>query len=164
MPTNRRRATHGLAPVPASPETSITPDVAGSVHPLTATLFVRELAPEAGVLRFLPRKQQRQARRRGAHRRSAAALERVGRLARIAREHVLPQLEGLASDLQREGGIGEVDPAFARLGRMAKAFTVLQGTEASARAWLEVVCVAYLFVRLLATDLTSGAGDDARIP
>jgi S1-C subfamily serine protease len=39
-----RQDIYGLHPVPTTPETAITQDVAGTVHPLTATLFVRELA------------------------------------------------------------------------------------------------------------------------
>ncbi len=39
-----RQDIYGLHPVPTNPETSITADVPGNVHPLTATLFVKELA------------------------------------------------------------------------------------------------------------------------
>jgi len=44
----------------------------------------------------------------------------------------------------------KVEHAFARLGRWRRLSRCYEGTEASARAWLEVVCVAYLFVRLRA--------------
>jgi hypothetical protein len=40
--------------------------------------------------------------------------------------------------------------AHARLGRWRRLSRCYEGTEASAKAWLEVVCVAYLFVRLRA--------------
>ncbi len=43
-----------------------------------------------------------------------------------------------------------VEHAFARLGRWRRLSRCYEGTEASAKAWLEVVCVAYLFVRLRA--------------
>ena len=42
----------------------------------------------------------------------------------------------------------KVEHAFARLGRWRRLSGCYEGTEASARAWLEVVCVAYLFARL----------------
>ena len=42
----------------------------------------------------------------------------------------------------------KVEHAFARLGRWRRLSRCYEGTEASARAWLEVVCVAYLFARL----------------
>ncbi len=42
----------------------------------------------------------------------------------------------------------KVEHAFARLGRWPRLSRCYEGTEASARAWLEVVCVAYLFARL----------------
>jgi hypothetical protein len=44
----------------------------------------------------------------------------------------------------------KVEHAFACLGRWRRLSGCYEGTEASARAWLEVVCVAYLFVRLRA--------------
>jgi putative transposase len=44
----------------------------------------------------------------------------------------------------------KVEHAFARLGRWRRLSRCYEGTEASARAWLEVVCLAYLFVRLRA--------------
>jgi hypothetical protein len=44
----------------------------------------------------------------------------------------------------------KVEHAFARLGRWRRLSRCYEGTEASAKAWLEVVCVAYLFVRLRA--------------
>ncbi len=43
--------------------------------------------------------------------------------------------------------LNKVEHAFARLGRWKRLSRCCEGTEASARAWLEVVCVAYLFVR-----------------
>src|SRR6185369_1974813 len=39
-----RQDIYGLHPVPKNPETSMTPELAQNVHPLTATLFVKELA------------------------------------------------------------------------------------------------------------------------
>lgn len=39
-----REDVKGLAPVPVNPDVSMTPDVPGNVHPLTAKLFVKELA------------------------------------------------------------------------------------------------------------------------
>jgi serine protease Do len=39
-----RQDIYGLQPVPVSSETALATDVPGTVHPLTATLFVRELA------------------------------------------------------------------------------------------------------------------------
>jgi len=42
----------------------------------------------------------------------------------------------------------KVEHAFARLGRWRRLARCYEGTEASARAWLEVVCVAYLVARL----------------
>jgi serine protease Do len=39
-----REDVRGLAPVPTNPDVSIAPDIAGAVHPLTAKLFVKELA------------------------------------------------------------------------------------------------------------------------
>ena len=42
----------------------------------------------------------------------------------------------------------KVEHAFARLGRWRRLARCYEGTEASARAWLEVACVAYLFARL----------------
>lgn len=44
----------------------------------------------------------------------------------------------------------KIEHAFARLGRWRRLSRCYEGTEASAKAWLEVVCVAYLFVRLRA--------------
>jgi hypothetical protein len=41
----------------------------------------------------------------------------------------------------------KVEHAFAP-GTLAAAARCYEGTEASARAWLEVACVAYLFARL----------------
>jgi transposase len=41
-----------------------------------------------------------------------------------------------------------VEHAFARLGRWRRQSRCYEGTEASARAWLEVASVAYLFARL----------------
>ncbi len=43
-----------------------------------------------------------------------------------------------------------VEYAFARLGRWRRLSRCYEGTEASARAWLEVACLAYLFTRLRA--------------
>jgi transposase len=43
-----------------------------------------------------------------------------------------------------------VEPAFACLGRWRRLSRCYEGSAASARAWLEVVCVAYLLVRLRA--------------
>ena len=42
----------------------------------------------------------------------------------------------------------KVEHAFARLGRWRRLSRCYEGIEASARAWLEVVCVAYLLARL----------------
>jgi transposase len=42
----------------------------------------------------------------------------------------------------------KVEHAFARLGRWRRLSRCYEGTEASARDGLEVVCVAYLFARL----------------
>ena len=42
----------------------------------------------------------------------------------------------------------KVEHAFARLGRWRRLSRCYEGTETSARAWLEVACVAYLFARL----------------
>ena len=42
----------------------------------------------------------------------------------------------------------KVEHAFARLGRWRRLSRCYEGTEASARAWLEVASVAYLFARL----------------
>jgi transposase len=42
----------------------------------------------------------------------------------------------------------KVEHAFARLGRWRRLSRCYEGTEASARAWLEVVCLAYLLARL----------------
>jgi S1-C subfamily serine protease len=39
-----REDVRGLTPVPTNPDVSIAPDVPGAVHPLTAKLFVKELA------------------------------------------------------------------------------------------------------------------------
>ena len=44
----------------------------------------------------------------------------------------------------------KVEHAFARLGRWRRLSRCYEGTEASARAWLEVACFAYLFARLRA--------------
>lgn len=44
----------------------------------------------------------------------------------------------------------KVEHAFARLGRWRRLSRCYEGTEASARAWLEVACLAYLFARLRA--------------
>jgi len=44
----------------------------------------------------------------------------------------------------------KVEHAFARLGRWRRLSRCYEQTEASARAWLEVVCVAYLLVWLRA--------------
>lgn len=41
-----------------------------------------------------------------------------------------------------------VEHAFARLGRWRRLSRCYEGTAASARAWLEVAAVAYLFARL----------------
>jgi hypothetical protein len=46
--------------------------------------------------------------------------------------------------------LDKVEHAFARLGRWRRLSGCHEGTEASARAWLEAVCVAYVFVRLRA--------------
>lgn len=43
-----------------------------------------------------------------------------------------------------------VEHAFARLGRWRRLSRCYEGTEASAKAWLEVACLAYLFARLRA--------------
>ena len=68
-----------------------------------------------------------------------------------ARKHV-----GLHIKAPRKGSSGfvplaplyKVEHAFARLGRWRRLARCYEGTEASARAWLEVACVAYLFARL----------------
>jgi putative transposase len=44
----------------------------------------------------------------------------------------------------------KVEHAFARLGRWRRLSRCYEGTEASARAWLEVACLGYLFARLRA--------------
>jgi hypothetical protein len=44
--------------------------------------------------------------------------------------------------------LDKVGHAFARLDRWRRLSRCYEGTEASARAWLEVVCVACLFARL----------------
>ncbi len=41
----------------------------------------------------------------------------------------------------------KVEHAFARLGRWRRLSRCYEGTEASAKAWLEVACLAYLFAR-----------------
>jgi hypothetical protein len=43
-----------------------------------------------------------------------------------------------------------LDAGFSPFRALAAVVRCYEGTEASARAWLEVVCVAYLFVRLRA--------------
>jgi len=42
----------------------------------------------------------------------------------------------------------KVENSFARLGMCRRLSRCYERTEASARAWLEVACVAYLFARL----------------
>ena len=73
-----------------------------------------------------------------------------GLAALTARKHV-----GLHIKAPPKGGgfvplapLYKVEHAFARLGRWRRLSRCYEGTEASARAWLEVACVAYLFARL----------------
>lgn len=42
----------------------------------------------------------------------------------------------------------KIERAFARLGRWRRLSRCCEGTEASARAWLEVACLAYVLARL----------------
>lgn len=48
------------------------------------------------------------------------------------------------------GPLYKVEHAFARLGRWRRLSRCYEGTEASARAWLEVAAVSYMFARMRA--------------
>ena len=49
-----------------------------------------------------------------------------------------------------EGALGKIEHAFAQLGRWRGLSRCYEGTEASARAWLEVASVGYLAWRVAA--------------